>query len=72
MAAPTRVPVVIVGGGPAGLLLARLLERAGVESLVLERQSRAHVLARIRAGVLEWGTVEVREIWDDPWPRRKD
>ena len=53
-----RVPVVIIGGGPAGLLLARLLALAGVESLVLERQSREHVLARVRAGVLEWGTVE--------------
>ncbi len=54
-----RVPVVIVGGGPAGLLLARLLALAGVESLVLERQTREHVLGRIRAGVLEWGTVEL-------------
>ncbi|HET6954167.1 MAG TPA: 4-hydroxybenzoate 3-monooxygenase [Acidimicrobiales bacterium] len=55
---PARVPVVIVGGGPAGLLLARLLRLAGVDSVVLERQTRAHVLARVRAGVLEWGTVE--------------
>jgi p-hydroxybenzoate 3-monooxygenase len=55
---PTRVPVVIIGGGPAGLLLARLLQLAGVESVILERQSRAHVMGRIRAGVLEWGTVE--------------
>jgi p-hydroxybenzoate 3-monooxygenase len=54
-----RVPVVIVGGGPAGLLLARLLALAGVESLVLERQTREHVMARVRAGVLEWGTVEL-------------
>jgi p-hydroxybenzoate 3-monooxygenase len=55
---PTRVPVVIVGGGPAGLLLARLLQLAGIESVILERQSRTHVLGRIRAGVLERGTVE--------------
>jgi p-hydroxybenzoate 3-monooxygenase len=55
---PTRVPVVVIGGGPAGLLLARLLHLAGVESLVLERQTREHVMARVRAGVLEWGTVE--------------
>ncbi len=55
---PARVPVVIIGGGPAGLLLARLLGNAGVESIILERQSREHVLARVRAGVLEWGTVE--------------
>jgi p-hydroxybenzoate 3-monooxygenase len=57
-AAPARVPVVIIGGGPAGLLLGRLLGLAGVESIILERQSRDHVLARVRAGVLEWGTVE--------------
>jgi p-hydroxybenzoate 3-monooxygenase len=55
---PARVPVVIIGGGPAGLLLARLLALDGVESVVLERQSREHVMARVRAGVLEWGTVE--------------
>jgi p-hydroxybenzoate 3-monooxygenase len=57
-ALPARVPVVIIGGGPAGLLLGRLLGLAGVESIILERQSREHVLARVRAGVLEWGTVE--------------
>jgi p-hydroxybenzoate 3-monooxygenase len=55
---PRRVPVVIIGGGPAGLLLARLLQLADVESVILERQSRAHVMGRIRAGVLEWGSVE--------------
>jgi len=59
MELPTRVPVVIIGGGPAGLLLARLLQLAGIEAIILERQSREHVLGRIRAGVLEWGTVEV-------------
>jgi p-hydroxybenzoate 3-monooxygenase len=51
--------VAIVGAGPAGTLLAHLLHRAGIESIVVERQSREHVLGRIRAGVLEWGTVEV-------------
>jgi p-hydroxybenzoate 3-monooxygenase len=56
---PTRVPVVIIGGGPAGLLLARLLHLAGVESVILERQTREHVLARVRAGVLESGTADV-------------
>jgi p-hydroxybenzoate 3-monooxygenase len=55
---PARVPVVVIGGGPAGLLLARLLQLAGIESVVLERQTREHVLGRIRAGVLEWGSVE--------------
>jgi p-hydroxybenzoate 3-monooxygenase len=54
-----RTQVAIVGGGPAGMLLSEMLHRAGIESVVLERQSRAHVLGRIRAGVLEHGTVEV-------------
>jgi len=54
-----RTQVVIIGGGPAGLLLSQVLHLAGVESIVLERQTRAYVLDRIRAGVLEWGTVEV-------------
>ncbi|MDT8342876.1 MAG: 4-hydroxybenzoate 3-monooxygenase [Thermohalobaculum sp.] len=52
-----RVEVGIIGGGPSGLLLAQLLDRAGIGSVVLERQSRAHVLGRIRAGVLERGAV---------------
>lgn len=51
--------VCIVGGGPGGLLLSQLLDRAGVRSVVLERQPRAHVMARIRAGVLEQGTVDL-------------
>jgi p-hydroxybenzoate 3-monooxygenase len=54
-----RVPVVIVGAGPAGLMLARLLALDGVESLVLERQTREHVLGRVRAGVMEWGTADL-------------
>ena len=49
----------IVGAGPAGLMLARLLALAGVESLVLERQTREHVLGRVRAGVMEWGTADL-------------
>ena len=49
--------VVIVGAGPAGLLLSQLLHRSGVESVVLERRTRAYVEARIRAGLLEPGTV---------------
>ncbi len=53
----------MIGGGPAGLLLSHILQRSGIESIVLERQSRAHVLARIRAGVLEAGTVDLlREV----------
>ncbi|HLY57644.1 MAG TPA: 4-hydroxybenzoate 3-monooxygenase [Stellaceae bacterium] len=56
-----RTQVAIIGGGPAGLLLAQLLDLVSVESIVLERQTRAHVEARIRAGVLEPGTVAVLE-----------
>lgn len=52
-----RTQVAIIGGGPAGLLLSQLLNQAGIETVVLERQSRDHVLGRIRAGVLERGTV---------------
>jgi len=48
-----------VGGGPAGSLLALLLHQQGIESIVVERQSRDYVLGRIRAGVLEWTSVEV-------------
>ncbi len=54
-----RTKVAIVGAGPAGLLLGRLLENAGVETVILERRSRDYVLGRIRAGVLEQGTVEL-------------
>jgi len=53
-----RTQVAIVGAGPAGTLLAHILAKAGIEHVVIERQSREHVLSRIRAGVLEWGTVE--------------
>lgn len=54
-----KTQVVIIGAGPSGLLLSQLLNRAGVETLLLERASRAHVLSRIRAGVLESGTVDL-------------
>ena len=57
--AKDRTQVAIIGAGPSGLLLAHLLDRAGVETFVLERQSRAYVEARIRAGVLEQGTVDL-------------
>jgi p-hydroxybenzoate 3-monooxygenase len=48
-----RTQVVIVGAGPSGLLLGQLLHKAGVEAIILERQSADYVLSRIRAGVLE-------------------
>jgi len=54
-----RTQVAIIGGGPAGLLLSHILHRSGVDTIVLERQSRAYVLERIRAGVLEAGTVNL-------------
>ncbi|MDP8919301.1 MAG: 4-hydroxybenzoate 3-monooxygenase [Pseudomonadota bacterium] len=54
-----RTKVAIIGAGPAGLLLGRLLENAGVETVLLERRSQDYVLGRIRAGVLEQGTVEL-------------
>ncbi len=53
-----RTQVAIVGAGPAGLLLARLLELAGVETVVLEVRDRAYVQARQRAGILEQGTMD--------------
>lgn len=54
-----KTQVVIIGGGPSGLLLSQLLHLAGVDSIVLERKSRAYVLSRIRAGVLEQGTCDL-------------
>jgi p-hydroxybenzoate 3-monooxygenase len=53
-----RTQVGIVGAGPAGLLLAHLLHREGIESVVLEDRSRDHVEHRVRAGVLEQGSVD--------------
>jgi p-hydroxybenzoate 3-monooxygenase len=52
-----RTPVTIVGAGPAGLLLSHLLHRHGIDSIVLEQRSRSYVEQRVRAGVLEPGTV---------------
>jgi len=56
-----RVQVAIIGAGPSGLLLGQLLERAGISTLIVERQTGAYVLGRVRAGVLEQGTVETLE-----------
>ena len=55
----TRTQVAIVGAGPAGLLLGQILHRAGVDAVILEQRSAEYVLGRIRAGVLEEGTVEL-------------
>ncbi|AZN96085.1 4-hydroxybenzoate 3-monooxygenase [Mesorhizobium sp. M9A.F.Ca.ET.002.03.1.2] len=54
-----RTQVAIVGSGPSGLLLGQLLATIGVETVILERSSREHVLGRVRAGVLEQGTVDL-------------
>jgi p-hydroxybenzoate 3-monooxygenase len=54
-----RTQVGIVGAGPAGLLLAHLLHEQGIESVVLENRTEEYVIARVRAGVLEQGVVDV-------------
>jgi len=58
-ASMTRTQVAIVGAGPSGLLLGQLLHKAGIDNVILERQSAAYVLGRIRAGVLEQTTVDL-------------
>src|SRR4051812_21369616 len=58
-----RTQVAIVGAGPAGMLLAHLLDREGVESVVIETRSEEYVASRIRAGILEQSTVDLlREV----------
>ncbi len=54
-----RTQIAIIGAGPAGLLLGQLLHRAGIDNVVVERQSGDHVLSRIRAGVLEQTTADL-------------
>ena len=54
-----RTQVAIIGAGPAGLMLGRLLEQAGIDAVIVERKSADYVLSRIRAGVLEQGTIEL-------------
>ncbi|MDX3977069.1 4-hydroxybenzoate 3-monooxygenase [Shinella sp.] len=56
-----RVQVAIIGSGPSGLLLGQLLGNAGIETVILDRSSKAHILSRVRAGVLEEGTVGLLE-----------
>ena len=57
-----RTQVAIIGAGPAGLLLGQLLHRAGIDNVILERRTPQYVLGRIRAGVLEQGTVDILEL----------
>lgn len=54
-----RTQVAIIGAGPAGLVLGQLLSGAGIESVIIENRSRDYIEARLRAGVLEHGTVEL-------------
>ena len=61
VAVQERTQVGIIGAGPAGLLLARLLKLHGIESVILEARTRDYVEARVRAGVLEQGTVGLLE-----------
>ena len=56
-----RAQVAIIGGGPAGLLLGQRLHQAGIAAVILEQRSAAYVLGRIRAGVLEQGTVDLMD-----------
>jgi len=53
-----KTQVCIVGSGPSGLLLSQLLHNAGISSIIVDRQSRERIQARVRAGVLEWGSVD--------------
>ena len=56
-----RVQLAIIGAGPSGLLLGQLLHRAGIDAIILEQRSGDYVLGRIRAGLLEQGTIELLE-----------
>jgi p-hydroxybenzoate 3-monooxygenase len=57
-----RAQVAIIGAGPAGLLLGQLLFKAGIDAVILEQRTPDYVLGRIRAGVLEQGTVDILEL----------
>jgi p-hydroxybenzoate 3-monooxygenase len=52
-----RTKVAIIGSGPSGLLLGQLLTNAGIDNVIVDRVGKDHILARVRAGVLEEGTV---------------
>ena len=55
----TRTQVAIVGAGPSGLLLGQLLHKHGIDNVILERQTGEYVLGRVRAGVIEQGTMDL-------------
>src|SRR5690606_41364534 len=56
-----RTHVAIIGSGPSGLLLGQLLTKAGIDNVVLDRVSADYILGRVRAGVLEKGTVNLMD-----------
>ena len=59
-----KTQVAIIGSGPSGLMLGHLLRQAGLDAVILERQTEEHVLSRIRAGVLETVTTDILEDLD--------
>ena len=61
MAITDRTQVCIIGSGPAGLMLGQLLTNAGIDTAIIDRQSRDHIEGRVRAGVLEAGSVAALE-----------
>lgn len=56
-----RTKVVIIGSGPSGLLLGQLLANEGIDTVILDRAGKDYILGRVRAGVLEEGTVHLLE-----------
>src|SRR5207249_8483388 len=61
MTTPARTQVAIIGAGPSGLLLGQWLHRAGIDNVILERQTGEYVLGRIRAGILEQVTIDLMD-----------
>ena len=57
-----RTQVAIIGAGPAGLMLGRLLHLRGIDSVILENRSREHVIERVRAGVLDFPAPETASV----------
>jgi p-hydroxybenzoate 3-monooxygenase len=57
----SRTQVAIIGAGPSGLLLGQLLSRAGIDTVILERQTGEYVLGRIRAGILEQVSIDLMD-----------